>query len=271
MSEDIAAMDSENVKSCCTKFYENDLISSVLGDNFHPGGEKITQILGEKLGLNEDSLVLDIACGPGASAIILSRLFGCKVIGIDLSEKNLNKAREFSRSLDLSDKLEFKLADAENLDFIDETFDAVVCECALCTFPNKKKSVSEMYRVLKNGGRVGITDVILEGELPPSFNDMLSYVLCISGALPVDEYKDLFQKNAFSNIMYEDHTYAIRDLVDMANKLLPAIGIIEKFCGCSLESSLGITREKAKTMIADAYNCLDSGKLGYGLFTGVKI
>jgi hypothetical protein len=68
MSDKVETMEPAEIKSCCTTFYENDLLAKFLGENFHPGGEALTIHLGETLGLNENSYVLDVACGPGASA-----------------------------------------------------------------------------------------------------------------------------------------------------------------------------------------------------------
>lgn len=263
-------MDPEAIKSCCSVFYEDDLVSKVLGDNFHPGGEELTVKLGEKLMLTSQSKVLDVACGTGTSAIILVKHFGCRVTGVDLSEKNLTKAKEKAVELGISDKVEFIKSDAETLQVEDDIFDAVICECALCTFPNKDHALSEMYRVLKPGGRVGITDITLDGELPESLNTILSYVLCITGALPANGYQELLEENSFINVQYEDHSYTLRNLIKIAENLLPAWDLIEKFCNCSFEERFGVTKDKAKEMIKMVNAWLDTNKLGYGLIVGTK-
>ncbi len=170
------------MKSCCANFYENDLVASFFGDSFHPGGEQLTIHLGQELGITEDHRVLDIACGSGTSAIVLAREFRCKVMGIDLSEKNLDKARKKAKDEELEERLDFKVSDAEKIDFPDGTFDFVICECALCTFPDTNTAVNEMFRVLKGGGKVGITDVVVENELPEALKNIVSMVLCIAGA-----------------------------------------------------------------------------------------
>lgn len=118
MSDEHKKVDAETIKRCCTKFYENDLVAMLLGENVHPGGEQLTLHLGEKLGLDEQSLVLDVACGAGASAVTLAKRFDCRVVGIDLSEKNLAKAKEKAFSAGLSQQLTFMKSDAETIKYL---------------------------------------------------------------------------------------------------------------------------------------------------------
>ncbi|UCG70664.1 MAG: methyltransferase domain-containing protein [Thermoplasmata archaeon] len=270
MDNGVKSMDPETIKSCCSTFYENDLVAMFFGENFHPGGEKLTLHMGEKLGLDETSKVLDVACGAGASSLALADRYGCHVIGIDLSEKNLEKAKKKAQDTNLSDKLEFVKSDAEKLKFEDETFDAIICECALCTFPDQKTAASEMYRVLKKGGRLGITDVIIEKELPEALSNLASQVICIAGALPADEYKALFREANFKDVQYENQNECIREIIGRADKLLFGWDLIKKRYDFDLKGILGITQEEAKDLIKTGYEELEKGTFGYGLFTGIK-
>ncbi len=263
-------VDAETLKSCCTKFYETDLVAMLLGEHFHPGGEKLTLHLGEKLGLDENTLVLDVACGAGASALTLAKRFGCHVVGIDLSEKNLAKAKEKAVSAGLSQRVNFVRADAEKIQSGDETFDAAICECALCTFPDMETAVSEMYRVLKKGGKVGITDVIIKAEIPHSFKDILSHVACISGALSDEGYQKILREGGINDVLYEAHSYAIQELIERVDKLLYGWELMKKVCDCDLEMSMGITPEKAKRLVNMVFEELEKGTIGYGLFTDIK-
>lgn len=270
MSGELNIMDSDTIKSCCTTFYENDIVARLFGENFHPGEEKLTLYLGEKLGLKEDSKVLDVACGAGVSAVSLAKRFGCSVTGIDLSEKNLDKARKKASLEGLNNKIEFVKSDAERLQFDHETFDAVICECALCTFPDKQTAVKEMHRVLKKGGKLGITDVTIENELPDSLNNIVSQVICIAGALSAKGYQTLFREEGFKEVVYEDHSDGIREIIERVDKLLPAWNMIKKLCDCDLEKIFGITSEEAKDLIKTGFEELEKGTFGYGLFTGLK-
>ncbi len=270
MSDVLNTVDSDTIKSCCTSFYENDIIAMFFGENFHPGGEELTLYLGDKLDLNENSKVLDVACGAGVSALTLAQKFGCHVTGIDLSEKNLDKAEKKASDSGLSHKLEFVKSDAEKLQFDDESFDAVICECALCTFPDKQTAVKEMHRVLKKGGKLGITDVTIENELPDGLKNIVSRVICIAGALPSEGYQSLFRGKGFKEVIYEDQSDGIREIIERVDKLLPAWNIIKKLCDCDLEKIFGITSEEARDLITTGFEELEKGTFGYGLFTGIK-
>ena len=262
--------DPEVIKSCCSKFYENDLIALVLGDNFHPGGEKLTLFLGERLGLNKTHFVLDVACGSGASAIVLAKRFGCHVLGCDLSEKNLKKAEEKANSAGLSNLLEFVQSDAEKLNFEDETFDAVICECALCTFPDGKTAVNEMYRVAKKDGKVGITDVTLEHEIPNDLKNIVYHVACIAGAQPAKGYMRMLGEGGFRNVEFEDHSYTIREIIEKAERLIRGWDVIKNLCDCDIDSIFGITQKSALELIERGFEELDKKTFGYGLFIGIK-
>src|SRR5713226_6414939 len=146
------------VKTCCATLYESDLTRFLLGDSFHPGGLQLTGQLGRMLGLNSASRVLDVACGKGTTAIFLAKEFGCEVLGIDYGEQNVQAARSLARTEHLEPRVQFERSDAESLPFSDESFDAVICECAFCTFPDKAAAAREFFRILGRGGRVGISE-----------------------------------------------------------------------------------------------------------------
>jgi ubiquinone/menaquinone biosynthesis C-methylase UbiE len=262
--------DPASIKSCCSSFYENDLVSKFLGDNFHPGGEELTITLGEQLGLSNDSYVLDVACGSGASALALVKQFNCRVMGIDLSQKNMEKARNKAEEAGLEDRLEFKISDAESLDFDNETFDSVICECALCTFPNKTLAVQEMFRILKPGGSIGITDIVIEHELPEALKGVLSYVLCISGAMSINGYLIALKDAGFKDTIHIDQSHTIRELMEKAEKLLLGWDLAGNVFGIDLEKVFGITLEEAKSMLESGYTEVEKGNIGYGLFKGSK-
>src|SRR5262252_194198 len=131
-------MTAEAIKACCAELYANDWMRLLVGDSFHPGGLPLTERLGQLLGLDERSRVLDLASGPGASALHLARSFGCRVIGVDYSSTNVARAREQAEREGLLNHVDFLQSDAEQLSALaDASFDAVLCECAYCTFPNK--------------------------------------------------------------------------------------------------------------------------------------
>jgi ubiquinone/menaquinone biosynthesis C-methylase UbiE len=251
-------------------FSESDLVSRLLRDGFQPGGEELTVHLGELLRLSKDSIVLNVACGTGTSAIALANRFGCRVIGIDQNDKKLLRAGERTLNAGLESKLRFVKSDAESIGFDDGTFDAVICECALCTFPDRDKSLKEMFRVLKRGGRIGVADIVIERELPDDFKKLISKVVSIEGALPEKGYRDSLEKAGFGAIELENHSEAVRALLEKAEKLMRLWDLARSMFNIDLEKLLGITEEKAKEMLGEAFKWLEDGTLGYGLFVGLK-
>jgi ubiquinone/menaquinone biosynthesis C-methylase UbiE len=266
--ESLNTQGSDSLKGCCTKFYENDLIAFVLGENFHPGGEKLTLHLGELLDLNKDSTVLDVACGAGISAVTMAKYYGCNVVGIDLSEKNLEKAKARAERTGLTEKVTFKKSDAEKIEFKNKSFDAVTCECALCTFPDIKTAVSEMFRVLKTGGKVGITDIVIEREIPEEYKNIISFVACIAGAQSTQGYKKLLREGGFRNVQTEQHNYAIAEIFNKIKKVIKGWELVEKLCNCDLEKSFGLTPTKANEYLKKGFEEMEKGTFGYGLFIG---
>jgi len=266
----MAGEDPEALKACCSSFYESELVRRVLGDNFHPGGERLTLRLGNLLELGPGTKVLDLACGSGATSIALAKDFGCSVTGIDLGSGNLDRARAKAEKEEVSHLTEFIEMDAEALDLDDGSFDVVVSECALCTFTDQPKALSEAFRVLRPGGHIGVTDVVVERELPLRAQTMLFHVACISGALPAKGYMDALESAGFEDILAEDHSYAIEGLLHKGERMVMGWRFAEKMYGVDLEAFTGMSQEEAKEMLAGAQEWVDQGDLGYGLFIGSR-
>ena len=132
----------ETIKRCCAAAYDHAAVRILVGDALHPGGAQLTERLGRLLNLTQTSRVLDVASGRGDGALVLAARLGCEVVGLDFGRRNVETAAKEARNLKLADRVAFYCGDAERLPFADGTFDAVVCECALCTFPDKPTASS---------------------------------------------------------------------------------------------------------------------------------
>ena len=200
---------AEEVKSCCARLYETDLVRNLLGESFHPGGLRLTTRIGQLLGLSRSSRLLDVASGKGDSALHLAETFGCEVVGIDYSSANVSFANKAALERGVAGRVTFQQADAERLPFADGTFDGVLCECAYCTFPDKRGAASEFYRVLGPNGRVGMSDIVRAEVIPPDLDTLLAWVACIADAQPAERYAELLSSAEFCIDRIEPHNRGI--------------------------------------------------------------
>ena len=223
----MTGVDSESLKACCAAAYGGDVAALILGDSYHPGGRDLTHRLARALGLRPGERVLDVASGPGTTAFLLAEEFAVEVDGVDLGDRSVERAREGAAARGLGSRVRFQVADAERLPFDDGAFDAVVCECAFCTFPDKATAAAEFARVLRPGGRVGITDVTLDpARLDPRLATLAGYVACIADARPAAEYEALLAASGLAVTLSESHDEALARMIEQIEARLRALPLL---------------------------------------------
>jgi len=258
---------NDEIKACCANLYESSWARSLLGDSFHPGGLALTQRLGSLLDLKSGSRLLDVAAGKGSSAITLAQYFGCQVLGVEYSLKNVEAARFAAQAAGMADRVSFKMGDAESLPFEDGGFDAVICECSFCTFPDKETAASEIERVLRPGGRLGLSDVTRSSSLPGELNGLLAWIACLGDAQPVEQYTDYLNKAGLVIESVENHDEALNEMVqDIRTKLLGA-ELLVKLKKLDLPN---VDFEEVRQVARAASNAVGNGQLGYSLILSQK-
>jgi arsenite methyltransferase len=256
-----------DVKQCCARLYESDFAKILLGDSFHPGGLKLTERLGTLLGLTAQSRVLDIASGQGTSALFLAQRFGCEVVGIDYSGHSVEQASAAAAAKGLDPRVRFQVGDAERLPVADSSFDAIICECAFCTFPDKAAAAHEFARVLRTGGGIGLSDLTRGATLPKELDGLLAWIACIADAQPVESYVQYLGSAGFRVQPHECHDEALLEMVNrVRTKLLGA----EIMVGLKKLDLPGIDFAEAKRMSLAAVTAVRQGALGYALVSGSK-
>lgn len=206
---------AEDTKACCAAAYGNDAVALVLGESYHPGGLSLSRRLAGLLGLRSGLRVLDVASGTGATARLLAVDYDVTVDGVDLGTDTVAKALADTEQAGLAAKIRFHVGDAERLPVPDAVFDAVVCECAFCTFPDKAAAATEFARALKPGGRIGITDVTIAQEgLPEELTTLAAWVACIADARPLDEYIRILAGAGLRTVHSELHDDAVTRMVE---------------------------------------------------------
>lgn len=263
-----AELNRAELKSCCAAAYESDFARLLLGGSFHPGGLALTARLGETLGLSARDRVLDVACGRGDSALFLAGRFGCRVTGVDFGPANIADAKSRAQSAGLADRITFETGDAERLDYPDAAFDVVVCECAYCTFPDKRAAAREFIRVLAPDGRVGLSDLTRSGSLPAGLSGLLAWIACIGDARPAAEYVAHLEMAGFHSVLAESHDEALVGMVRDIQARLLATELMVKIEKVNLP---GVEFREANAVAASAAQAVRSGLLGYTMITAQKL
>ena len=146
--------------------------------------------------------VIDLGSGAGNDCFVARSIAGekGKVIGIDFTEKMIEKARLNAAKLNYKN-VEFRQGDIENMPLAGNIADVVVSNCVLNLVPNKKQAFAETFRVLKKGGHFSVSDIVLVGELPEGLQKSAEmYAGCVSGAIQKEEYLDTIKQAGFGDI-----------------------------------------------------------------------
>ena len=255
------------IKLCCATFYQSDVVRMLLGDVFHPGGLALTQHLGEAIGLGPGDRVLDVACGRGVSAVHLAERFGCHVTGLDYGAENIEAAQALGDEKGVAHLTAFRTGDAEGLPFDAGSFDVVVSECSFCTFLDKATAAAEMVRVLSPGGRLGLTDMTVNGPLPDDIQSLLAWVACVAGAGPPEEYVATLQAAGFADFVVEDQSDALLEMVTNVRRKMLGVELAVKLGKIDLGD---LDLDEGKRLARRAVELIENRTVGYALITARK-
>ena len=164
--------------------------------------------------LKKGEVVLDLGSGAGFDCFLASEKVGAKgkVIGVDMTAEMLDKARENTRNGGYKN-VEFRLGEIENLPAADNSFDVIISNCVINLSVNKKRVFQEALRVLKPGGRLMVSDLVLLKELPDFIMESVeAYIGCVAGAMKKDEYLGAISAAGFSEVKVVDETTYPLDL-----------------------------------------------------------
>ncbi|WP_328422168.1 class I SAM-dependent methyltransferase [Streptomyces sp. NBC_00443] len=257
----------EQMKACCAAAYSSDVVSLLLGDSYHPGGSALTRRLADALALTPAARVLDVACGRGTTALLLADAYGAEVDGVDYSAANIALAQGAVQAAGLAGRARLTTGDAERLPYPDTVFDAVVCECALCTFPDKARAAAEFARVLRPGGRLGITDVtIAPPRLPPELTGLGARIACIADARPLPEYGEILAAAGLRTVRTERHDQAMLRMIDQIEARLNLLRMTAR----DKLATAGLDLDAAPAVLQAARTAVSDGALGYALLVAEK-
>jgi len=204
------------VSSCCGSTDLAQDISKKIGYN----EEELTSVPeGANLGLGcgnpvalasltEGETVLDLGSGAGFDCFLAVDKVGKngRVIGVDMTPEMIEKARENARKGNYGN-VEFRLGEIENLPVADNSVDVVISNCVINLAPDKRRVFMEAFRVLKPGGRLMVSDMVLLKKLPDFIkNSIEAYVGCLSGAIMRDKYIEAVKEVGFQEVRIIDET-----------------------------------------------------------------
>jgi SAM-dependent methyltransferase len=220
--------DTEAAKSCCAAVYGIDLVGLFLGESYHPGGIDLTRRLADHLDLEPGDQVLDVASGVGTTAVLLAAERRVDVVGVDLGAAQVAKATARARRAGVADRVAFRVGDAERLPLPERAFDAVISECAFCTFPDKPTAAYEAARVLRPGGRLGLTDVWLRRDrLDAQLAGLAGRIACIADARPIDDTRRVLEGAGLAVDTIERHDDALAAAVELVETRLRALRLLD--------------------------------------------
>jgi len=190
--------------------------------------------------LKEGKTVIDLGSGPGLDCFLAADKVGKKgkVIGVDMTQEMLEKARENAGKGSYSN-VEFRLGEIENLPVADNSADVVISNCVINLSPDKQRVFEETFRVLKPGGRIMVSDVVLAKPLPENIMESVdAYIGCISGAITKEKYLDMIKAAGFKDV----------DIVDELS--IPVEEWVNDPIGTSITEKLKISEAEAQDILA---------------------
>ena len=246
-------------KGCCARLYESDAVRWLLDEQLHPGGEQLTRRLAELAGVAPGRRVLDVACGSGATALLLARELDCVVVGVDLGARAIEQAR---RATHAGVRASFLLGDAEALPLPDASFDVAMSECSLCTFPDNPRAITEMARVVRPGGSIAIADVTADLDaLPAQLRSAAARVACVADARSAGAYAALLRDAGCEPLAIEPHDAELRAMADRVEARLR----LARMLAPPGDEREGIREAAALSRLA--IDAIARGTLGYALIT----
>jgi ubiquinone/menaquinone biosynthesis C-methylase UbiE len=160
--------------------------------------------------IKEGETILDLGSGGGIDVLMASRFVGDKgkVYGLDMTDEMLRLANDNKAKMGVTN-VEFIKGYIESIPLQDETVDAVISNCVINLSDDKEKALSEAYRVIKQGGRLRVADVVSLKEINPEFRKNAEmWCGCLAGTITIEEYTSILQKCGFTNINIEiAHVY----------------------------------------------------------------
>lgn len=256
-------LSGDDLKRCCAAAYASPAVLWLLGGELHPGGVALTRRTLELAELRAGERVLDVACGSGTSAVLAASEFAANVTGIEYGREAIDAARTAASASGCGERVRFVQGDAERLPVADDQFDVVLCECALCTFPDQWRAVAEFRRALRPGGRLALSDVVVEsGPFATPLSGAIAMIACIDGALSSAGYRQLLRQGGLTVRRSESRPHDAETFVQRIEDRLRGARLL----GIAPPPGSPLGVDDAIEAARQARREIASGRLGYTIF-----
>jgi SAM-dependent methyltransferase len=198
--------------------------------------------------LKEGDTVIDLGSGAGFDCFLAANQVGKngRVIGVDMTPEMIDKARQNAQKGNYAN-VEFRLGEIENLPVADNKGDMIISNCVINLSPDKPRVFKEAFRVLKPGGRLMVSDVVLLKELPEEIkNSVSAYVSCLGGAVMKEDYLEAVKEAGFAEIRIMDEKTFPVDL--MTND--PTVKAVAENLNVSQEKAEGLAKSVASIKVS---------------------
>jgi len=249
--------------SCCADFYGRAEVRYLLGDSLHPGGVGLTLRMAERLNLTAGQRILDVACGRGTSLAAIGQAWPVETIGLDAAP-----AVPTDRG-NGAGRVEFHGGDAHDIPFDDGSFDAILCECALSTFADQGRALSEMRRVLRPGGRLALSDMVVEGTVPEPLEDWVNVGTCLAGALEFGGYGDALRSAGLEVVEHWDASDGLHEMMGRIKRNL--LGAALARASGNLPENVHIDVKNGRALLREADRAVRDGVIGYGVYIAERV
>lgn len=234
----------------------------------HLGGMAATRRLAKRTGIEAGTRVLDVGCGVGVTPLFLAQEYGCRVVGVDLHERMIERARARARRASVGGRVAFRVADVHELPFEAGEFDVTLTESVIALVSDQHRALAECARVLRPGGAVGLVEATW---VKPATPRLLSYIARAYGAQTEVHSREgwiaLLEEVGLQRIEGEVHRITMgREFANRVRRL--GLGHILRSWTKSLY--LFLARSKYRRFLNEATT--ESRQLfkrwGYGIYTG---
>jgi len=245
-------------------------MQAYVGITKHNGGFGATNELLLLCHIEDAREVLNVGCGIGVGSAHVARKYGCRVAGVDISEKMIEWSRRRAREDRVEDRVEFWVANVLELPFEDDRFDVVFCESVLAFVEDKPRAIRECVRVVRPGGYVGLNETFWIAEASP---ELVARAQASLGLGP-----DILSAATWQALW---EASGLKDRVVRIHKIEPRTEVKDRIQWVGWRWALGawarllrlyITNPAVRQSIKEMFDApLDVvQQMGYGLFAGSK-